>query len=343
MKVKNYVFLTLFLTSFSSLHSWGLLQGKVRSEIAQEHNEYYTQMYLDYNPFYSGPLLAPSAYTVPKGKINVQPYFFWQRNWGIYDRTWHRVRTRSSLQFKFLSVFQLGVTDFLDLNSTIQAVLNRKEDQHHFGYGDTSFLVGLQLLDGIRGKAMPACKLLAGVIFPTGKYDGLLEQRLGIDATGAGSYGTTFSLNFQKNFNYLIKDTSDPKASHPFRIRWNFGYTISSNTHVKGISAYGGDKNTRGTVHVGNNLSSIFAWEYSFNRFWVFATDWQYTFSSKSTFSGKTTEPVGTPESQNWSVAPAIEFNLNSNFAALAGAWFSLGGKNSLGFVSGVFSFTYLF
>jgi hypothetical protein len=316
----------------------------VGSEIGQERNDYYSSLYLDYNPYYAGPLLAPSGYVVPRGKINVQPYFFWQRTWGVYDRTWHRVRTRSSLQFKFLSVFQIGITDFLDFNSTIQAVLNRKQDQQHFGYGDTSAQLGLQLLDDVRGKPIPACKLLAGVIFPTGKYDGLAGRRLGIDATGAGAYGTTFSLNFQKSFNYFFRKNLNPKSYHPFRLRWNFGYTISSRTHVKGISAYGGASGTRGTVKVGNNFSSIFSWEFSFNRYWVFATDWQYTTNSASRFSGNTGgAPVGLPAGQNWSVAPAIEFNLNSNFGALAGAWFSLGGRNSTGFVSGVFSFTYLF
>ena len=169
-------------------------------------------------------------------------------------------------------------------------------------------------------------------------------SKLGTDATGSGAYGTGFSLNFQKNFNSIFRRDLDPTKYHPFLFRWSFAYTINSRTKVKGVNAYGGASGTDGTVKVGNNFTSIFAWEFSLTKRWVFATDWQYTATAPSKFSGNNIGAVvGTPGNQNWSVAPAIEYNLNGKFGALGGAWFSLTGRNSSAFVAWLVSFTWLF
>lgn len=346
MKLKQrylLLFCILFLSG-SPLFSWGLLQGKTASTIRAERNQFYKGLYRTFDPFYSGPLLAPSAYVVPRGFFNVQPYFFWTRNYGNYDSSWHRVRTRSSLQFRFLAVAQVGLTDYMEATSTVEAALNRKEDKHHFGYGDTSAAIALQLTEGIMGTAIPACKLQVGAIFPTGKHDHLAQDRLGIDSFGAGSYSATFSLNFQKDFNAIFKSDLDPRFYHPFRFRWSFGYAINGPARVRGLNAYGGDSSTHGRVKVGNTFISILAWEFSFNEKFVFATDWQYTVSSPSKFIGRNTGTfVGRPGNQNWSVAPALEINLSSQFGALVGAWMSFAGRNSTSFISGIVSFTWLF
>lgn len=346
MKIKLYLILSAALLTLSTmpLFSWGLLQGRTTATIVNEKEQYYKGLYRTFDPFYAGPLLAPSAYVVPRGYFNVQPYFFWRRNWGVYDSGWNKIRTRSSLQFKFLSVFQAGLTDFMEITSTVVAVLNRKQDQHYFGYGDTSAALAFQLTEGIMGTPMPACKLQIGVVFPTGKHDRLVESRVGVDSIGAGCYGTSFSLNFQKNFNSIFKKNKDPRYYHPFRFRWSFGYLINSKTRVKGLNAYGGSRDAHGMVKVGNSFISILAWEFSFTQHWVFATDWQYLLNSPSKFSGNNGgTKIGTSSNQNWSVAPALEYNLNSNFGALIGAWFSFAGRNSSGFVTGIASFTYLF
>ena len=341
--VKSFI-IVLAAFNFSPLSSWGLLQGRVDSAHGGEKSQFIAGLYKLYDPFYSGPLLAPSAHTVPYGYCNSQSYFFWKRTYGEYSRSWNRRRTRSSLQYQYLSIFQYGLTNFMDLNVIAQCFRNRNQDKYHFGYGDTNLATGIQLLEGIIGTALPSCVLQLSMNFPSGKYRHLDESNLGVDATGAGAYGVGASLNFQKDFNTLFRKDIDPSKYHPFRFRWSFAYTINSRTHVKGVNAYGGNRRTRGTVKVGNNFTSIFAWEFSFTKHWVLATDWQYTASAPSKFSGNTGgAPVGGPGNQNWSVAPALEFNLNEKFGALAGAWFSLTGRNSDAFVAGIFSFTWLF
>lgn len=334
------------LFSNQYLSTWGLLQGRETAIKSQETKTYIQGLYQVYNPFYAGPLLAPSASTVPKGKVNLQPYFYWTRTYGTYNHSWHKVRTRSALQFTFQSIQQVGITDFMDFTTVVQANYNRKQNQHYFSYGDTGAKFGFQLLREIMEKPVPNCKFTVGMIFPTGRYQHLGSNHLGLDSNGAGTYSTQFSLNFQKDFNHFLifKKDLDPKHFHPVSLRWSFTYLISPKTKVSGINTYGGGPGTKGTVKPGNNFNSIFAWEYSFNQHWVFATDWLYTITPRSKFFGNSAgAQVGVPSNQNFSVAPAIEYNLNGNFGVLAGAWFSLTGRNSSAFVTGIFTFSWLF
>ncbi len=330
--------------NFSSLSSWGLLQGRVDSAHGAEKSQFIQNLYGTYSPFYTGPLLAPSAHTVPYGYFNTQPYYFLTKNYGTYSRSWRKQGTRSNLQHRFLTVLQYGLTNFMDIDLTVQAFLNRNRDQHFFGYGDTNLATGIQLLEGVIETVIPSCVMQVSMNFPSGKYRHMRASKQGTDATGSGAYGVGASLNFQKNFNSIFRRDIDPTKYHPFLFRWSFAYTINSRTTVKGINAYGGAPGTEGTVKVGNNFTSIFAWEFSLTKRWVFATDWQYTATAPSKFSGNNGGAVvGTPGNQNWSVAPAIEFNANDKFGALGGAWFSLAGRNSSAFVAWLVSFTWLF
>lgn len=341
--IQKLILVTLIFCS-SALHSWALLQGREGSAHAQERADYVQNLYQVYSPFYTGPLLAPSAHTVPYQKVAVQPYFFWAKRYGGYNHNWSRTKTQSSMQYQFLNITQYGLTEFMELNVTNTAYVNRRQNQHYSGYGDTSVSLGFQMLNSVIGTPVPSCVLEVSTIFPTGKYENLEYRRLGTDAIGGGAYGVNFSLNLQKSFNSLFKRDLDPRKYHPIDLRWSFAYTINSRTRVKGINSYGGTERTHGIVKPGNTFTTIFAWQISFNKQWVFATDWEYTTTKASKFKGNNGGAnVGNPTSQNFSVAPAIEFNLNSNVGFLGGVWFSLAGSNSGSFVTGIFSFTVMF
>ncbi len=345
MKSHFFALILFVITLISTpLSSWGLLEGRQNSAHADERAQFVKGLYKVYDPFYLGPLLAPSAHTLPKGYYNIQPYFNWQRTYGAYDSSWRVQRSLSSLRFTYLSVIQYGLTEFMDTDVVIQAFGNRSQKLRTFGYGDTSLSFGFQMLEGEIGTWIPSCKLATSINFPTGRFQNADPAREGTDLMGSGSYSPQISLNFQKEFNSFFKKDLDAREYYPFRFRWTFAYQINPPVKVKGINTYGGTLATNGKVKPGNNFTSIFAWEFSFNQHWVFATDWQYSVSSPSKFKGNTGgEFVGGPGNQNLSVAPAIEFSLNSNFGVLAGVQFSLAGRNSAAFVTGLFSFTYLF
>lgn len=340
-RTQGFIFF-IALCFFCDLSSYGLLQGRTRERQDQDERAFLSTIYQTYSPFYTGPLLAPSAHTVPKGLFNVQPYLFWQKTYGEYDRKWKQQHIASSVSLQSLSVIQYGLTDFMDVNVLVQGWYKQSGNQHYYSLGDTQVSVGFQMLRQFVYSAWPACVIEVGTTFPTGRYEHLSPMKNGTDSGGGGSYSTSISLNLQKNFNKIFRKVINPLDFHPFLFRLSAAYNFPSRVEVEGLNTYGGTHQTKGKITVGNTFVCIFAWEYSLTEHWVFATDWQYTASRSTNFAGTNGgESIGSPASQSWSVAPAIEYNINSNAGVLAGVWFSFAGRNSSQFVNGIFSFTW--
>jgi hypothetical protein len=88
--------------------------------------------------------------------------------------------------------------------------------------------------------------------------------------------------------------------------------------------------------------------EYSLTRNWVLATDVLNTYTNKTWFKGRpgvtaSGEPagIGMHSSNRISLAPAIEYNFSDLFGIIAGCWFTVAGRNSGDFVSGVIAFNW--
>ena len=86
--------------------------------------------------------------------------------------------------------------------------------------------------------------------------------------------------------------------------------------------------------------------QYNFNQRCAFACDLIYQHTDKNHFSGyagdlseESTGSVSSLSVEQFSAAPAIEYNLNESMGCLFGAWVSFAGKNATQFISGVVSF----
>ncbi|MES2122546.1 MAG: hypothetical protein V4492_07205, partial [Chlamydiota bacterium] len=72
------------------------------------------------------------------------------------------------------------------------------------------------------------------------------------------------------------------------------------------------------------------------------ALDIQYQHNNKTRFSGHkgrtrgVRNVVGGPSSEQFSLAPAFEYNFTYNVGLIAGCWFTVAGRNALEFASGV-------
>src|SRR5690606_33928892 len=103
------------------------------------------------------------------------------------------------------------------------------------------------------------------------------------------------------------------------------------------FNSYGGGFGTKGRVHPGGSFQADFGLEVALTQNWVLANDLVYTFQNATHFSGNpgTVSPGGAPASvrspysDNLSLAPAIEYNFNSNLGLLVGTQFSVYGRNS--------------
>jgi hypothetical protein len=163
---------------------------------------------------------------------------------------------------------------------------------------------------------------------------------LGTDATGTGAYQTSFGLNFQQLWHVA--------ADKYFRDRLSFGYTLPATSQVNGFNTFGGNTQTTGHERIGNQFTADLGLEYTLTKNWVPALDVIYTATGNSDFTGVTgTDPNGVPAITNgpsgsvFSLAPAIEYNFNSNLGIIAGPWFSVSGRNATQFVSAVLAINY--
>ncbi len=288
-----------------------------------------------FNPWYAGPLLTPSAHILPPGLINAQPYFFYTNTFARYDKHGKSHDLPHHLITMNPSVGALiGILDWMEASFSAQYVHNKQDGHKGSGWGDTSASLGF----GLHKETPYFPAMLFGIkeVFPTGRYQHLHASNAGLDGIGAGSFQTVFSYNISKVVWWVTK--------HPMNLRLSLNYGIPSNVKVKGLNSYGGTKNTKGTVNLGNNFTADFGYEYSFTQRWVLACDVVYTYTAKRSFSGRTGGAIlRGPFNDQLSLAPALEYNPNANLGLLLGTWFTVWGRNSPDFISGVASFTYTF
>ncbi len=294
-----------------------------------------------FNPWYTGPILAGSASMLPPGMINIQPYLFFQDNYGVYDRNRHTVDVADLWEINPNFVLQTGITSWMDIAATPLFTSNNRGSEWFTGFGDLPVLLGFKITD--EGRYMPKMKFTINETFPTGKYQYLRAWKKGTDAIGGGSFVTGFSYRMSKTLFWW--------TAHPVASRVVMTYNIPSTVHVHGLNSYGGGEGTDGKVRPGNSFNTDVGLELSINQHWVLATDIVYQTTNKTTFSGNPgtdpvtglPNPIGNGSSDYLQIAPALEYNFNDSLGIIAGAWFTVYGRNTSEFVNYVLSVTYSF
>jgi len=289
-------------------------------------------------PWFTGPLLTPSGHVIPTGHQNFEPYAFWTPLIGRYDQNWHSSKIpRFNIGLLQLTT-QIGILPATEFNLAPQFTYNNTQGVHAWHVSDLPIALGFQLYQDNPHTWYPAVKLRLGLNIPIGKYDKLKLDKLGTDAGGIGNWFPNVGLVFSR--------ATHISGLHFFAWRFFAGYFISTPVHVHGLNFYGGApsldgiKGTRGTVYPGNMFLALFGMEYSLTQNWALAFDFQYQHNNHTRFSGHS--PLGTkptsPSREQFSIAPAIEYNFNANIGLIAGAWFTVAGRNSVDFVSWVFA-----
>lgn len=287
-------------------------------------------------PWLTGPLLAPSGHVVPLGHINIEPYFFANVNRGKYNRHWashkepnfYNMNTEVPLQFGIMPRWEYTITPAFSWNHTHGAsdwVLN-----------DIPFTFGFQALydKPQEGMWFPGIKLVLKGNFPVGRYQKLDPDKKGTDAGGSGNWGPGAGLTFSRLFHYT--------GVHFLSTRLVLQYTVPNAVHVKGLNAYGGGHHTRGKVFPGPVFYADMGLEYTLTQKWALALDIVYLHQNHTRFTGRkgstggVPNSIGSPSSEQFSLAPAFEYNWNANCGLIAGIWFSVAGRNTAEYVNGV-------
>jgi len=287
-------------------------------------------------PWFTGPLLTPTAYVLPKGQNNIEPYLFWTITNGKYDKHWHP----SSVKHDFYQLnpqltYKVGLTEKLDFSGTIQSYSSWTQGVVGSSFGDLQIGFDYLLFNLGPPEELALGKIAIQETFPTGRYQHLNPHKHGTDVGGQGTFATQIGLAFSKQFKF--------QCDRFLRLRWFFASTFSTPVHVKGVSAFGGDACTKGTVHPGISYTFLHSVEYTMTRNWTIACDLQILYSDRNRFRGHSTTLPIAPQSIQFSLAPAIEYNWNEKIGVIVGPWFTFAGKSTKRFVSFVAALNYNF
>jgi len=318
--------------------------AKTPEEIQQELNaaekrfEHAKELF---NPYYTGPLITPSAAMIPPGNIMIQPYVFVADNYAAFNKDRKSISLPSNLVSLVLNpiFFQFGITDTVDMSVQYAGVMNWQSGEFGGGLIDVQSTLGFIIYR--ETLYIPQFKFTITETFPTGKYKNLSFNGLGLNGIGGGAYTTQFGLAASKVLFWA--------TLHPFRVRAFAGYALSTPAHIENFNSYGGGFGAHGTVHPGNALSLDLAGELSLTQKWVLALDIVYKSVNRRSFSGNpgrladgTPSTVAAGYKDNLSLAPAIEYNWSPTMGFVGGAWFSVYGRSTLNFVQAVLS-VYMF
>lgn len=270
--------------------------------------------------WWTGPMLANSAATLPRGHFLIEPY--------LYDATSHGSDGWGSLTYMLY-----GLTDRLTVGLVPVLGYNRVAggpDGSGVGFGDASVLAQYRLVQFHEGSSMPTISLQLQETFPTGRHD-RLGNRPG-DGLGSGAATTTLQVNTQTYF-WLPN-------GRILRMRFNVGRSFSGSANVDGVSVYDTTAGFHGHAWPGDAFFVNAAWEYSLTRRWVLALDVTYRRGQNTRVRGYAGgEPDGVPHaaavrldsgsSEALGFAPAIEYSFSPSLGILFGTRVITGGHNT--------------
>ncbi|MEO7456462.1 MAG: transporter [Gemmatimonadaceae bacterium] len=272
--------------------------------------------------WWTGPLLANSAATLPHGHFLVESYLYDVISRGQFDQG--RIRqgvprsdsygSQSYLLYGLVDRFSIGLVPNFGFISG-----SERPNSSHVGAGDLGVMTQLRLTESDPHSRMPTISINVQETLPTGKYDRL--ERV-FDGLGSGVYTTTLSLYSQKYF-WL-------PTGRILRMRLNVSQAFSGHASVEDASVYGTESGFRGEVRPGQTTYVNGAWEYSMSRRWVAALDATYRHARSTQVTGYTPSLVTTSApSDAVGLAPAVEYNWSGNVGVIFGTRLIVAGRNA--------------
>ena len=255
--------------------------------------------------WWTGPMLANNASTLPRGHFLVEPY--------LYDEISPHTNGFGSLtyiEYGLANRCTIGLIPTFGYNKVSDAL-----SSSGVGIGDLTVLAQYRLTQFHERHWLPTISFMVQETFPSGKYDQLGPRPS--NGLGAGAYTTTLALNSQTYFwmpNGRI-----------LRMRLNATQSLSSYANVAGVSVYGTSQGFQGHAKPGASTFVDAAWEYSLTRNWVLALDATYRHTNNTRITGQ--DPAQSPThiqlnsgaSDAIGFAPALEYNWKPTIGVLLG------------------------
>jgi len=277
--------------------------------------------------WWTGPMLANSAATLPRSHVLIEPY--------VYD-----VSSPHADGYGSLTYMLYGLTDRLTVGLVPVLGYNRMDgpgDSSGIGLGDVSVQAQYRLTDVPAGSSRPTVSLQLQETLPTGRYD-RLGRRPG-NGLGSGATTTTLQVNTQTYF-WLSN-------GRILRMRFNVAQSFSTRARIEDASVYGTPDGFRGHARPGRSFFVNAAWEYSLSQRWVLALDVTYRRSHGARVRGD--DAGGLPalhldgrSSEAFGFAPAIEYSWSPRLGVLFGTRVITGGHNTSTTITPAVAFNYV-
>lgn len=277
--------------------------------------------------WWTGPLLAPNASTLPQGHLLVEPYLYDVITQGYYNSSSSRVSVPHDNSYGSLTYINYGLFNKLTIGTLPTFGYNAPGNgpgSAGIGFGDLTVQAQYRLHLFNESSWFPTTSVNVQETFPTGRYDQLDRPS---DGFGAGACTTTLGLYTQTYFWMPI--------GRILRMRLNLSQAFSSLADVRDVSVYGTTQGFRGHAAPGAALLLDLAGEYNATRHWVLAMEGIYRHQYNTRVTGNDiatlTEPVvlNSGSSQVFGLAPAIEYNFNSRVGVILGSRLFPAGKNT--------------
>jgi hypothetical protein len=261
--------------------------------------------------WWTGPMLAANAASLPQGHALIEPYLFDEISNGSFDSNGNRHSGPYEHSIGSLSYILYGLTDSIGVGLLPHLEYNEPAGAPNSSgvlFGDLTLQASYGLLHFRDGGETPDMCLVVQESLPTGRYDRLTRIA---DGAGAGVYSTALALYTQDYF-WLPN-------GRILRARLDLTYTFSASASVAGLSVYGTPASFSGRAWPGDGFSADAAAEYSVTRNWVLALDVVYQHNDSTRVSG-TMQISGTPGS-----AAGSPPQIPSVFASASGSSYSIG------------------
>jgi hypothetical protein len=264
--------------------------------------------------WWTGPMLAASAASLPQGHVLLEPYLFNIISTGGIDAGGAHHAAPADQEIGSLTYMLYGVTDRVTVGMIPRFFYGEPAgapNSSGVAFGDLTLHAGYALTQYHDGSGVPALALVIDEALPTGRYDRLARSS---DGVGAGVYATGFSLYSQDYFwmpNGRI-----------LRARLDLTYTLSSAANVQDQSVYGTPYGFRGHAYPGDGYTVDAAGEYSITRSRVAAMDLVYQYNGNTGVRGSAggaSFNADSGSSYSLSFAPAIEYNWSARAGVLLG------------------------
>jgi hypothetical protein len=275
--------------------------------------------------WWTGPILAPSAATLPQGHFLIEPYLYDSISYARYDVDGDRRDTPDTHFLGSQTYVLYGLIDRLSVGAIPRFGFrdaSNGRDSNGIRVGDVSMQAQYRLtqFNGV----VPTTAIVMQATLPTGKHDRLGDHAS--DGMGSGAYSLMVGLYSQHLF-WL-------PSGRILRARLNVSQTFTDNAELRDVSVYGTEQGFRGRAKPGDSFLAIAAAEYSITRNWVLAMDVQYQRDASTQIieSPSAVSQSGfrftLPSRQSISVAPAVEYNFNSRIGVIVGAIWTVAGRD---------------